>query len=88
MDTTSGQNTYTFDLPVGKYHVVAYSLGGGGFPTGLAGGYTQAVPCGLSASCTDHSLINVTVTLGATTPNVDPTDWYVDAGSFPPMPTP
>ena len=87
-DTSQGQNTYTLDLPIGNYHVVAYSLGGTGFPTGLGGGYTQAVPCGLSASCNDHSLITVTVTTGNTTANVDPTDWYADAGTFPSMPTP
>jgi hypothetical protein len=86
MDTTPGQNTYTFDIPVGTYHVVAYSIGGGGFPSGVAGGYTQAVPCGLSVSCTDHSLITVTVTAGATSSGVDPNDYYAPDGSFPPMP--
>jgi hypothetical protein len=87
-DTAANQSTYTFDLPVGTYHVVAYSIGGGGFPTGLAGGYSQFVPCGLSVDCTDHSLINVTVTAGATASGVDPGDWYAPDGSFPPMPTP
>lgn len=88
MDTAAHQSSYTFDLPVGTYHVVAYSIGGDGFPTGLAGGYTQFVPCGLSADCTDHSLINVTVMGGATISGVDPGDWYAPDGSFPPMPTP
>lgn len=88
MDTAANQNTYTFGLPVGSYHVVAYTHGGGGFPDGLPGGYTQAVPCGLSASCTDHSLITVTVTAGATTSGVDPNDYYAPDGSFPPMPSP
>jgi hypothetical protein len=88
MDTAAGQSSYTFDLPVGKYNVVAYTLGGGGFPSGLAGGYSKAVPCGVSVSCTDHSLIVVTVTAGATTPNVDPGDWYAPSGTFPPRPGP
>lgn len=87
-DTPSGQSDYTFDLPVGTYHVVAYSLGTGGFPSGLAGGYTQAVPCGLTASCTDHSLVDVAVAAGTTTPDVDPGDWYAPDGTFPPMPVP
>jgi hypothetical protein len=88
MDTAANQSTYTFDLPVGTYHVVAYSIGGDGFPTGLSGGYTQAVPCGLSVACTDHSLIDVTVTARTTSSGVDPGDWYAPDGSFPPMPTP
>jgi len=83
-DLAAGQSTYTFDLPVGTYHVVAYRLSGG---VG-GGGYTQMVPCGLQYGCDDHSLITVTVTAGATTYGVDPNDWYAPDGSFPPMPVP
>lgn len=86
MDTTPGQSTYTLDLPVGKYHVVAYPIDVGS--PGLAGGYSKAVPCGLSASCTDHTLIDVTVTAGNMTPNVNPDDWYAPSGTFPPKPGP
>jgi hypothetical protein len=83
-------NTFTYSLivPVGTYKVIAYTLGGGGYPDGLPGGYTQMVPCGLSASCTDHTLIVVTVTAGATVVNVDPGDWYAPDGTFPPRPGP
>jgi hypothetical protein len=88
VDTATNQSTYTIDLPVGTYNVVAYSIGGDGFPTGLSGGYSQAVPCGLSVDCTDHSLIDVSVTVGATASGVDPGDWYAPDGSFPPMPPP
>lgn len=87
-DTAAGQGTYSIDLPAGQYHVVAYSLGGGSFPTGLAGGYTQVVPCGFQASCTDHSLIPVTVVAGTTVTDVNPGDWYAPEGTFPPMPGP
>ena len=87
-DTGPGQNSYSIDLPEGQYYVVAYSLGGDGFPTGLAGGYTQAVPCGLSASCTDHSLVPVTVVANTTQSNINPGDWYAPDGTFPPMPSP
>jgi hypothetical protein len=87
-DTAAGQGTYTIDLPPGQYHVIAYSIGGAGFPVGLAGGYTQAVPCGLTDSCNDHSLVAVNVVAGTTVTDVNPGDWYAPAGTFPPMPGP
>ncbi len=87
-DTVAGQNSYAIDVPVGTYHVVAYALSAPGVPMGLSAGYTQAVPCGLSVSCTDHSLITVTVTAGTTNVNINPEDWYAPAGAFPAMPTP
>jgi hypothetical protein len=87
--TDQGENSYQiFNLPVGAYHIVAYTLGGGGFPAGLAGGYTQAVPCGLSVSCTDHSLIAVQVNNGQDTANANPQDWYAPDGTFPAYPLP
>ncbi len=82
VDTIQNQNTYQITgLAPGKYHVVAYIMDGTN-----AGGYTQMVPCGLSASCTDHSLIDVTVEAGKDTPNINPGDWYSDMSTFPPMP--
>jgi hypothetical protein len=88
-DTIYNQNTYLItDLPVGTYHVVAYTLGGGSFPAGLAGGYTQAVLCGYTEDCTDHSLIPVEVTGGGDTPNINPKDWVFADSGFPPMPGP
>ncbi len=88
VDTAPGQGTYELEVPPGTYTVVAYSLGGDGFPSGLAGGYTQMVPCGLSVDCTDHTLIPVMVAAGATVTGIDPGDWYADASAFPPMPAP
>jgi hypothetical protein len=82
--TNEGTSSYQFDnLPPGNYYVVAYVLGGG-----LSAGYSQAVPCGLSADCTDHSLISVTVTAGQVTQGVNPQDWYAPEGSFPAYPIP
>ena len=82
VDTMQDQGTYQITgLPPGKYHVVAYVIGGT-----LAGGYTEMVPCGLSVDCTDHSLIDVTVESGKDTPDVDPADWYAPEGTFPAMP--
>ncbi|HEY2981938.1 MAG TPA: hypothetical protein VGJ22_12205 [Anaerolineales bacterium] len=89
VDTLQNQNTYQIDnLPPATYHVVAYSIGGNGFPSGLAGGYSQAVPCGLSAACTDHSLIDVSVLAGQVSGGVNPQDWYAPEGTYPPMPAP
>ncbi len=85
--THLGQNTYKIgNLPPGTYHVIAYSVGGGGFPFGLAGGYTKAVPCGLATECADHALIDVPVTAGQDVTNINPGDWYAPAGTFPPFP--
>ena len=90
--TNPGQGSYEIDgLAPGTYHVIAYTVGGGGFPVGLAGGYTQAVPCGLGMNCTDHSLIDVQVEAGQTAVGVVPDDWYAPQGTFQPfpqMPTP
>lgn len=81
--TNQGQSTYEINnLNPGTYHVVAYTGGGGG----LAGGYSQAVPCGLSANCTDHTLIDVTVAAGGTVTDVNPSDWYAPQGAFPSFP--
>jgi hypothetical protein len=87
--TQQGQNHYQLDnLPPGQYTVVAYSTGGGGYSGGLAAGYSQAVPCGLDASCSDHSLIVVAVSGGTLTNNVNPQDWYAPEGTFPVYPLP
>lgn len=89
VETVYNQSTYQITgLPVGTYHVVAYTLGGGSFPPGLAGGYTQAVPCGQTVECTDHSLIPVDVSPGQDTAGVKPNDWVFVDSSFPPMPGP
>jgi hypothetical protein len=85
--TSPGQNTYEIDgLEPGTYHVIAYTIGGGGFPVGLAGGYTQAVPCGLGANCTDHSLLDVQVEAGQVASGIVPDDWYAAQGTFQPFP--
>jgi hypothetical protein len=70
-------------LEPGAYVVVAYVDGVAG---GLSGAYTPAVGCGLLASCTDHSLIRVTVRGGETVSGIDILDWYAPAGTFPARP--
>lgn len=81
VDTAVNLGTYELHVPAGTYYVVAFTLDGK-----LAGGYSQMVPCGLNASCTDHSLISVTVAAGGVAGGINPGDWYAPAGSFPAMP--
>ena len=86
-DTALGQSSFSIELPAGTYYVVAYALPAEGFSGNLAGGYTKAIACGLTADCTDHSLIPITVTVNQII-SVNPADWYAPEGTFPPMPTP
>jgi hypothetical protein len=88
-DVPEKASTYKIgSLPPGTYHVVAYvaPTAPRGFPAGLAAGYTQAVPCGLTASCNDHTLLPVLVEPGGEKTGIDPQDWYAPEGTFPPMP--
>ncbi len=85
--TSAGQTTYTIaNLPPGTYHVIAYTIGGDGFPAGMAGGYTEAVPCGMAAECANHTLIDMSVVGGKTTSGVNVYDWYAPPGTFQPFP--
>lgn len=86
VDTVQNQRRYTIEnVYAGTYHVVAYVLN----PAyALAGGYTQAVLCGLLYTCEDHTLIDVIVVGGQATTGVNPGDWYAPEGAFPPMPNP
>ena len=86
VDTIPGQSEYQMEVPTGTFYVVAYSIGGDGFPAGFAGGYSQMVPCGLAAACTDHALIPVIVTAGVVLENINPADWYAPEDAFPPAP--
>lgn len=88
VETALNQGNYQLDnLVPGQYWVVAYTIPEGeGIPQGLAGGFSQAVPCGLSVECGDHSLLAVDVVPGQTTADVNPADWYAPEGAFPPDP--
>lgn len=83
--TTSGDTTFTLSsIEPGDYHLVAYLAD---TPTATyAGGYTEAVRCGLHYECTDHSLITVEVQPGETVTGVEVRDWYAPHGAFPPRP--
>lgn len=82
------ENTFRLDeLPAGKYHVLAYLAEPADGSQNMAGGYTQSVLCGLNASCTDHTLIDVEVAANSNTPEINPADWYAPAGTLPADPT-
>jgi len=72
------------DIPAGTYHLIAYAKKDG--PTDFGGAYTQAVPCGLSVNCPDHTFIPVVVKAGETTTGVELSDWYAPEGTFPERP--
>lgn len=62
---------YSLALPAGSYHVYAVDPECAGWRAY----YTAAVPCGLSARCTSHDRIAVSVREGTTRTDVDPADW-------------
>jgi hypothetical protein len=79
LDIAADQTQYVIDLDPGTY--VAYAW----LPDGSIGGsYSQAIPCGLGVSCTDHSLLSITVNAGQTTSGIDLCDWYGAPGDVPP----
>lgn len=87
IDTLPGQPTYSLALPAGTYHIVAYSIEGGSFPGGIAGGYTQAVLCGMAPECANHTLVDVVVSTGGSLTEINPADFQLgDPSPFPPMP--
>lgn len=82
VDTQTNQGQFTIaNVKPGSYYIVAYAK-----DSQASGGYTKAVPCGLSVDCTDHSLIAVTVKSGETTTGAEVKDWYAPDGTFPKKP--
>lgn len=71
---TGLNNTFSFEVPAGKYRVYAES--------GLEGQenykayYTEFVTCGLLASCPSHEKIIVEVKVNETVSDIKPHDWY------------
>ncbi|MGD8632296.1 MAG: hypothetical protein PVF85_01920 [Anaerolineales bacterium] len=75
---TDGTGSYSIELPPGTYVAYAWREG-----FELGGSYSEAVPCGLSVSCTDHSLIQFQVPAGANVSDIDICDWYGQPGDVP-----
>ncbi len=82
LEHTSGTGMYEIDLPAGTY--IAYAWRDG---FDLGGAYSAAVPCGLSVSCSDHSLLPFEVTAGENIGNIDICDWYGSPEDIPQPPT-
>lgn len=80
----AGQSTFTLELPVGTYTAFAFALD----TPGIAGLYSQAVPCGLGAECTDHSLISFAISSGQVNNEVQICDWYAPLEALPDYPAP
>jgi Tol biopolymer transport system component len=69
------------ELESGEYVAFAYPLEGS---FTLGGMYSKAVPCGLNAECTDHTLVVFTVLPGETVEDIDICDWYAQDQVPPP----
>jgi hypothetical protein len=75
------QGSFSAEMAPGTYTAYAWTL-----DHTFGGSYSQAVPCGLSVECTDHSLISFEVTAGGTTSGIDVCDWYGNPGDVPTPP--
>lgn len=81
--TGINQSDYELELPKGTYFLVSYVADESG---NYGGGYTNAVACGLSVECEDHSLVEVEVNKDTVIQNIDLTDWYAPENTFPDKP--
>jgi len=80
-NTVAGQSFYRFtDLEPASYYVLAYDIANPSKT--FFGAYSKAVPCGLTAACTDHGLIEVEVKPGEETKDINPSDWYADPAEW------
>ncbi len=69
------QAGFTLATPPDKYIAYAQTVG-----TGLAGLYSEAVPCGLGPDCTGHQPLPFLVNRQQTTTSIDLCDWYIPPG--------
>ncbi len=69
--TKQNQKQFSFaNIPLGNYFAYAYTV------DKAHGGYTNAVPCGLSYECQDHSLINIELKGQPFHDTISICDWY------------
>lgn len=75
---STNQTTYQVELQPGQYVAYAWATS-----YQVGGMYSKAVPCGLDASCNDHSPQVFTVLSGQTTPGIDLCDWVIPVEKLP-----
>ena len=76
VETALNQSTYEITgMTPGDYYVLAYFREGE--PPDYYDAYSEAILCGLSVDCTDHSLITVSLSAGQYLTGIDPGDWYI-----------
>ncbi|MDH5508693.1 MAG: carboxypeptidase-like regulatory domain-containing protein, partial [Anaerolineae bacterium] len=65
------QSSYQTEVPAGTYLAYAW------LPEfSIGGSYSHAVPCGLDASCTNHTPLSFVVGAGENATGIDVCDWY------------
>jgi hypothetical protein len=74
----SNQTSYQVELLPGQYVAYAWAAS-----YQVAGMYSKAVPCGLTASCNDHSPQVFTVQPGQATTGIDLCDWVIPVEQLP-----
>lgn len=81
LDVEENQKPFKFNkIPAGNYIAFAYTVqedltDHDSKSSVVSGGYTKAVPCGLTVECKDHSLLVFKVQNGKTTKNIQICDW-------------
>jgi hypothetical protein len=82
LTTAENQRLFKFNnIPFGDYFAYAYTIdktlsNTSGVETKASGGYTKAVPCGLTVQCNDHSLIKIEINNKITEDTILICDWY------------
>lgn len=82
LTTTENQRLFKFtNIPFGDYCAYAYTIENtltepSGIKIKASGGYTKAVPCGLSVKCKDHTLINFKIDNSVSKDTIRICDFY------------
>jgi hypothetical protein len=75
--------TYTISgVKPGTYNLFSYAEGA----DKAGGAYTEFVKCGLRATCSDHTPIDVIVRAGETVRGIEVSDWYTTSNNWPARP--
>ena len=81
--TAPPKSPYTISgIRPGTYQLFGFAAGN----DRAGGAYTEYVRCGLRASCSDHTLIDVGVRAGETVRDIEVSDWYGPTETYPRRP--